>query len=96
MFQGQISVEDKIQRQVIVGDALLYQAILVFTGDDIPSYVKGRLSDILGRIGKGAWQKLKHMDAQIQMWGPGTRPQGYKTFFMLNSAEHKIYLAHKC
>ena len=24
------------------------------------------------------------------------RPQGYKTFFMLNSAEHKIYPAHKC
>ena len=25
-----------------------------------------------------------------------TRPLGYKTFFMLNSAEHKIYPAHKC
>ena len=25
-----------------------------------------------------------------------TRPQGYKTFFMLNSIEHKIYHAHKC
>ena len=25
-----------------------------------------------------------------------TRPQGYKTFSMLNSAEHKIYPAHKC
>ena len=24
------------------------------------------------------------------------RPQGYKTFFMLNSAECKIYPAHKC
>ena len=24
-----------------------------------------------------------------------TRPQGYQTF-MLNSAEHEIYLAHKC
>ena len=24
------------------------------------------------------------------------RPQGYKTFFMLNSTEHKIYHAHKC
>ena len=23
-------------------------------------------------------------------------PQGYKTFFMLNSIEHEIYLAHKC
>ena len=25
-----------------------------------------------------------------------TRPQGYKTFFILNSAEHEIYPAHKC
>ena len=25
-----------------------------------------------------------------------TRPQGYKTFFMLSSAETKIYPAHKC
>ena len=25
-----------------------------------------------------------------------TRPQGYKIFFMLNSAEHEIYPAYKC
>ena len=25
-----------------------------------------------------------------------TWPRGYKTFFMLNSAEHEIYSAHKC
>ena len=24
------------------------------------------------------------------------RPRGYKTFFILNSAEHDIYPAHKC
>ena len=24
------------------------------------------------------------------------RPRGYKTFFMLNTAEHDIYPAHKC
>ena len=23
-------------------------------------------------------------------------PRGYRTFFMLNSAEHEIYPAHKC
>ena len=23
-------------------------------------------------------------------------PRGYKTFFMLNSAEHEIFPAHKC
>ena len=26
----------------------------------------------------------------------GPRPRGYKTLFMLNSAEHEIYPAHKC
>ena len=25
-----------------------------------------------------------------------TRPQGYKTFYMLNSAEHEFHPAHKC
>ena len=25
-----------------------------------------------------------------------TRPRGYKTFYMLNSAEHEIFPAHKC
>ena len=25
-----------------------------------------------------------------------TIPRGYKTFFVLNSADHEIYLAHKC
>ena len=30
--------------------------------------------------------------AQIDM----TWPQGYKPFFILNSAEHEIYPAHKC
>ena len=25
-----------------------------------------------------------------------TRPQGYKTFFMLISTEHEIYPVHKC
>ena len=30
-------------------------------------------------------------------WFPNsTWPQGYKTFFMLNSAEQEIYPAHKC
>ena len=24
------------------------------------------------------------------------RPRGYKTFFVLSSMEHKIFLAHKC
>ena len=32
-------------------------------------------------------------DQASQNIGPG-RPQGYKTFFMLNLAEHEIYPAH--
>lgn len=36
-----ISIEDRIQRQVIVADSILYQGILVFTNQDIPSYIKG-------------------------------------------------------
>lgn len=36
-----LSTEDRIQRQVIVADSLLYQAILVFTNQDIPSYIRG-------------------------------------------------------
>ncbi|KAK7091387.1 tetratricopeptide repeat protein 39C-like isoform X2 [Littorina saxatilis] len=36
-----ISTEDRIQRQVIVADSLLYQAILVFTNQDMSSYIKG-------------------------------------------------------
>lgn len=36
-----ISIEDRIQRQVIVADSILYQGILVFINQDIPSYIKG-------------------------------------------------------
>ncbi len=34
-------MEDRLQRQVILADSILYQAILTFIGQDIPSYVKG-------------------------------------------------------
>ena len=34
--------------------------------------------------------------SEIESRGPGSRPRGYKTFFMLSSAETKIYPAHKC
>ena len=32
---------------------------------------------------------LAHVSSTMYTW-----PQGYKTFFMLNSAEHKILIAH--
>ena len=31
------------------------------------------------------------LDSEKWIW-----PQGYTTFFMLNSAEHEIFPAHKC
>ena len=38
------------------------------------------------------FQFCNHLDEEEgESW-----PRGYKTFFMLNSVEHKIYLAHKC
>lgn len=33
--------EDKWTSQIIVADVLLYQAVLTFINQDIPSYVKG-------------------------------------------------------
>ncbi|XP_053383127.1 tetratricopeptide repeat protein 39C-like isoform X2 [Mercenaria mercenaria] len=55
----QISVEEKIQRQVIVGDSLLYQAILVFTGQDIPSYIKG------GWLLRKAWKIYEKLYKEV-------------------------------
>ena len=38
------------------------------------------------------WGKYPNeLKAYLDIW-----PQGYKTFFMLNSTEHEIYPAHKC
>lgn len=57
----QISVEERIQRQVIVGDSLLYQAILVFTGQDIPSYIKG------GWLLRKAWKIYEKLHKEVKM-----------------------------
>ena len=32
---------------------------------------------------------------ELQLYNLEARPRGYKTFFMLNSTEHKILTAHK-
>ena len=46
------------------------------------------------------WMKIivdpDMMPADLDVPVYKTWPRGYKTFFMLNSAEHKIYPAHKC
>ena len=36
-------------------------------------------------------KKNNFNDSYLETW-----PQGYKTFFTLNSAEHEIYPAHTC
>ena len=41
-------------------------------------------------------QKKKQEYLQYQTVWIQIRPRGYKTFFILNSAEHEIYPAHKC
>ena len=33
---------------------------------------------------------------ELKLYKFEARLRGYKTFFILNSAEHEIYLAHKC
>ena len=43
-----------------------------------------RINFMLSRV---EHEKLNNLEA----W-----PHGYKTFFMLNSAEHEIYPTHKC
>ncbi|XP_046377021.1 tetratricopeptide repeat protein 39C-like isoform X1 [Haliotis rufescens] len=57
--EAEVSVEDRIQRQVIVADSLLYQAILVFTNQDIASYVKG------GWYLRKAWKLYEKVHKEI-------------------------------
>lgn len=58
-----LSVEDRIQRQVVVADSLLYQAILVFTNQDIPSYIKG------GWYLRRAWKIYEKLHKEITSIG---------------------------
>lgn len=39
--QSQLNQEDKLQREIIMADSILYQSILTFLNQDIRSYVKG-------------------------------------------------------
>lgn len=47
---SKISLEERYQRQIIVADSLLYQAVLTFINQDITSYMKG------GWIMRKAWK----------------------------------------
>ncbi|XP_041360682.1 tetratricopeptide repeat protein 39C-like [Gigantopelta aegis] len=56
---SELSVEDRIQRQVIVADCLLYQAVLVFTNQDIASYIKG------GWYLRRAWKLYEKLHSEV-------------------------------
>lgn len=57
--QEGLTVEDRIQRQVIVADSLLYQSILTFTNQDIPSYIKG------GWFLRRAWKIYEKLHKEV-------------------------------
>ena len=46
----QLSVEEKLQRQILIADSIIYQAVLTFINQDIPSLVKG------GWLMRKAWK----------------------------------------
>ena len=47
-------------------------------------------------LGKGIIPKMEFPLKGKNFLLEETRPQGYKTFFMLNSTEHEFFPAHKC
>ena len=49
------------------------------------------LSQMLGRFLKND----ECIDGKFVLYENSTRPQGFKTFFMLNSTEHEISTAYK-
>ncbi|XP_029650556.1 tetratricopeptide repeat protein 39C [Octopus sinensis] len=55
----QIGSEDRMQRQIIIADSLLYQAVLTFTHQDIPSYIKG------GWLLRKAWKIYERLHRDI-------------------------------
>ncbi|BFZ21000.1 hypothetical protein BsWGS_24039 [Bradybaena similaris] len=57
--EAALRVEDRITNQVIVADCLLYQAVLVFTNQDISSYVKG------GWLLRKAWKIYERLHKEV-------------------------------
>ncbi|CAG5134205.1 unnamed protein product, partial [Candidula unifasciata] len=54
-----LRIEERITNQVIVADCLLYQAVLVFTNQDISSYVKG------GWLLRKAWKIYERLHKEV-------------------------------
>ncbi|XP_059139948.1 tetratricopeptide repeat protein 39C-like [Physella acuta] len=57
--ENAVITEERITNQIIVADCLLYQAILVFTNQDIPSYVKA------GWLLRKAWKIYEKLHKEI-------------------------------
>ena len=53
---------------------------------------------VLQQLGLALWEEWRPIPREIMqsIIASMPRPRGYKTFSMLNSAEHEIYPAHKC
>ena len=54
------------------------------------------MSDLVGNLIVGFLKAHLWPSGSVVVLGSGIRGRGYKTFFMLSSAETKIYHAHKC
>ncbi len=57
-LQRSVNLEDRLQRQIIVADTIMYQAILTFIDQTISSYVKGR--------SKSSGNLFRHITADSQ------------------------------
>ncbi|KAK0066384.1 tetratricopeptide repeat protein 39C [Biomphalaria pfeifferi] len=58
--ESSLTLEERITNQVIVADCILYQAVLVFTNQDIPSYVKG------GWLLRKAWKIYEKLHKEME------------------------------
>ncbi len=63
-----MSLEDQLQCRIIMGDCLLYQSILTFINQDIPSYIKG------GWLLRKAWKIYHKTHKDIQRLYDKVRP----------------------
>ncbi|KAL8570006.1 hypothetical protein ACOMHN_056438 [Nucella lapillus] len=83
-----IKTEDRIQRQVIVADSVLYQAILIFTNQDVRSYIKG------GWHLRKAWKIYNKLHVQITRLKEKFSQQKIDT--MLHAASSKTESGRNC
>ena len=59
-----------------------------------PEFGKGKLHSIIA-CSKFTFSSYYAFQRGLANYN-NIRPRDYKTFFMLNSAEHEVYHAHKC